>query len=143
MILIVGHSLVINDIGKTAHVDSFLKKAGSISSVKLPKLSAHIIAHTLVKIYLLVMSLVPPFIMNEACIGANTKPMIHCQEPMVENNSIFEKEMGAYINMSLDVIFSVLKTYAINQEDMSKPDDYDMIFPSSDSPVWNPYENLR
>jgi len=78
--------------------------------------------------------------MSEAGLDVITKPKIHCQELSVEDHSIFNEETGVHILLSLNGIFSVFKTRALTQEEISKPDDYEMIFLSPDSPVWNPYD---
>ena len=151
MIVIGKHCLEINDTGKTAHVDSFSKDAGSISSVRIVDAICAYDCPLSGNTYLLVMrnglsipgnenNLIPPFLMSEAGLDVNTKPKIHCKSPTVSDHSIFDEESGLRIPLMLNGIFSSFETRQLSKQEMTNPDDYEMIFLSPDSPVWNPYD---
>ena len=151
MIVLGKHCLILNDSGKTAHVNSFSPQTGSISSVPIVDGACAYDCPRTGKTYLLVMrnglsipqnenNLIPPFIMAEAGLDVNPVPKIHCKEPTVEDHSIYDAESGLRISLQLDGIFSKFPTRALSRKEMIDPDSLPIVFLSPDSPVWDPYD---
>ena len=151
MIVLGKHCLVINDSGKTAHVNSFSQEAGSIPSVHIVDGACAYDCPRTGQTYLLVMrnglsipqnenNLIPSFIMAEAGLDVNPVPKIHCKDLTVEDHSIYDAESGLRIPLQLDGIFSTFVTRALSQKEMADPDSLPIIFLSPDSPVWDPYD---
>ena len=52
-------------------------------------------------------NLIPPFILREAGLVLNDTPKIHCDDPSIENNSLFDEETGLRIPFTLNGTFSM------------------------------------
>ena len=79
-------------------------------------------------------NLIPPFIMREAGLVVNETPKIHCDNPTVEDHSIFDEESGLRIPLSLNGIFSAFKTRALTDQEIEEVELYPTIFLTPDSP---------
>ena len=69
----------------------------------------------------------------------NETAKIHCEDPSVEDHSIFDEELGLRISLSLNGIFSVFKTRAPSEKEIEEIEKYQTIFITTDSNVWDPY----
>ena len=85
-------------------------------------------------------NLVPPFLMSEAGLDVNPKSKILRKSPTVEDHSIYDDETGLWIPLSLNGICSSFITWSLTADEMSRPDDYEMVFLTPESPHCNPYD---
>ena len=65
--------------------------------------------------------------------------ILHCEDPSVENHSIFDEKSGLRIPLSLNGIFSVFKTRAPSEKEIEEIENYQTVFIAPDSNVWDPY----
>ena len=85
-------------------------------------------------------NLIPPFIMREAGLVISTTPNIHCDKPTVADHSIFDEESGLRIPLTLNGIFSTFNTRSVNEDEIENVENYQTIFLTPDSNVWNQYD---
>jgi hypothetical protein len=78
-------------------------------------------------------NLFPAFILREAGLIVNETAKIHCDNPSVENHSIFDEEPGLRIPLSLNGIFSVFQTRAPSEKEIEEIENYQIIFITPDS----------
>ena len=77
----------------------------------------------------------PVFVFREAGLIVNETTQIHCEDPSVENHSIFDEESGLRIPLSLNGIFSVFKTRLPSEKEIEEIENYQTIFIAPDSNV--------
>ena len=85
-------------------------------------------------------NLIPPFIMREAGLVLSTTPKIHCDDPTVEDHSMFDEETGLRIPFTLNGIFSVFESRSLNEDEIDNAENYQTVFLTPDSNVWDPYD---
>ena len=78
-------------------------------------------------------NLFPAFILREAGLIVNETAKIHCDDPSIENHSIFDEESGLRIPLSLNGIFSLFKTRAPSEKEIEEIENYQTIFITPDS----------
>jgi hypothetical protein len=59
-----------------------------------------------------------PFIMREAGIEVNEKAKQHCDNPTIEDHTIYDPSSGMRIPLQLDGIFSCFPTRALTKEEV-------------------------
>ena len=69
----------------------------------------------------------------------STTPKIHCDDPTVEDHSLFDEETGLRIPFTLNGIFSVFATRSLNEDEIENAENYKTIFLTPDSNSWDPY----
>ena len=84
-------------------------------------------------------NLVPPFIMREAGLFVNDVPKIHCQDPKVEDHSIFDPETLMRIPLKMQGIFSYFPTRSLTSVEIKECNAFDTVFLTPDSDSWDPY----
>ena len=85
-------------------------------------------------------NLIPPCIMSETGLEVNPRLKIQCKHPTVEDHSIYDEGSELRILLQLNGIFPTFTTRGLTCDEMSRPDDFQMIILSPDSPVWNQYD---
>ena len=150
MIVLGNQALVIQDKGKSAEVNAFSSDLQRISKVPVvDSVVAYGCPFTL-ESYLLVMrnafhipsmkhNLIPPFIFRVAGFTVSEVPKIHCDEPTVEDHSIYDDVTKIRIPLKLDSIFLYFPTRELTLEQMQRCDEIKHVFLSPDSETWDPY----
>ena len=77
-------------------------------------------------------NLVPPFILREAGLEVNDKPKIHCEDPSVEDHSLFDEESGLRIPFTLDGTFTVFPTCALTDKEIEQAEAYSTVYLTPD-----------
>ena len=109
--------MIINHTGQSAKVNAFSSDVKSMS--KVPIVDA-VVAYDCPysgKTYLLVVrnalyiasmkhNLIPPFILREAGLQVSDVPKIHCDEPTIDDHSMYDDKTKLRIPLKLDGIFS-------------------------------------
>ena len=72
-------------------------------------------------------NLFPAFILQEVGLVVNKTAKIHCEDPSVEDHSIFDEETGMGIPLSLNGIFTAFKTGSPSEKEIEN-DNYQTIF---------------
>ncbi len=151
MVVIGSHCLKIGDTGQTANVNTFSKEAGGMSEVPIIDAVCAYDCPKSGQTYLLLLrnglhmpsndhNLIPPFLMREAGLAVNDKPKIHCENPSVEDHSIYCGDHDLRIPLQLEGIFSYFPTRALTLNEMEYPERLPIICVTPDSQVWNPYD---
>ena len=83
-------------------------------------------------------NLLPPFVLREAGIQANDVPKIHKDDPSVEDHSIYFKETGFRIPLSLWGVFSYFPTIKPTVEECDTNEEIYMLTPNR----WNPHSDV-
>ena len=73
-------------------------------------------------------NLIPPLIFRETELTVSEVPKIHCDEPMVDDHSIYDDVTKLWIPLKLDGIFSYLPMRALTLEDIQCYDDKEDFF---------------
>ena len=81
----------------------------------------------------------PAFVLQEPCLIVKRTAKIYCEDPSVEDHSIFDEESGLRIPLSLNGIFSAFKTRSPSENEIEEIENYQSIFITPDSNVWDPY----
>ena len=81
-------------------------------------------------------NLIPPFIMREAGLEVNDKPKIHCDDPSIEDHSIYCHDADLRIPLQLHGIFSYFHTRMPTSEELQS---CDKMLITPDSITWDPY----
>ena len=84
-------------------------------------------------------NLITPFIIREAGLTVSKVPKIHCDEPTVEDHSIYDDVTKIRIPLKLDGIFFYFPTRDITLEEMQCCDWIKYLFLSPDAETWDPY----
>ena len=79
-------------------------------------------------------NLLPPFMMREAGIHVKDTPKIQIDDPSIEDHSIYFKETGLRIPLSLDGVFSYFPTNKPSEEKLMESEDIYLLTPEH----WNP-----
>ena len=84
-------------------------------------------------------NLIPPFILREAGLVLNDTPKIHCDDPSVEDNSLFDEEIGLRKPFTLNETFSMFASHYLTEDEIENAGDYTTIFLTPNSDMWDPY----
>merc|ERR1712194_662793 len=87
-------------------------------------------------------NLIPPFILREAGLILNDVPKIHCDEPSVEDHSLYDEESGLRIPFTLNGTFSAFASRSLNEKEIESAKEYKSVFLAPDSNSWDPYNGL-
>ena len=63
-------------------------------------------------------NLIPPFILREAVLVLNYTPKIHCDDPSVEDHSLFDEETGLIIPFTLNGTFSIFASCSLTEDEI-------------------------
>ena len=61
-------------------------------------------------------NLIPSFVLIEAGFILNDMPKIHCEDPSVEEHSLFDLKTGLRITFTLNVTFSMFETRSLTED---------------------------
>ena len=86
-------------------------------------------------------NLIPPFIMREAGLEVNKCPKIHCDDPTVEDYSIYDPETDLRIPLLLHGVFSVFQTRHLTAGEIEDAESMPSIYLTPDSDSWDPYSD--
>ena len=152
MIVLGNQALFIQDTGKSAEVNEFSSNIQGMS--KLPVVDAVVTYNCTFssESYLLVMqndlhipsikyNLIPPFIIREAGLTVSKVPNIHCNEPTVEDHTIYDYVTKLRIPLNLDGISLYLPIQPLTLEDMERCNKIEHVFLSPDAETWDPYSD--
>ena len=150
MIVIGNQALVIQNTGQSVELNSFSSDVQGIS--KVPGVDAVVLYYCLFtsKSYLLVMlnalhipsmkyNLIPLFILREVGLTISEVPKIHCDEPIVEDRSIYDDVTKIWIPLKLDGIFLYFQTLAFTLDEMQRCDVIEYVLLSPEAEIWDPY----
>ena len=84
-------------------------------------------------------NLFPAFVLQEPCLFVKRTAKIYCEDPSVEDHSIFGEELGLITPLSLNGRFSAFKTRSASEKEIEDIENYQTIFITTDSNVWDPY----
>ena len=62
--------------------------------------------------------LIPPFILQEAGITENDVPKIHCEDPTLDDHTVWIDSLGVRFPLEFDGVFSQFKTRKPTREDI-------------------------
>ena len=124
MLVIGQQAMIINHTGQSAKVNAFSSDVKSMSKVPIVDAAVAYDCPYSGKTYLLVVrnalyiasmphNLIPPFILREAGLQVSGVPKIHCDEPTIEDHSIYDDKTKLQIPLKLDGIFSYFQTRAL------------------------------
>ena len=82
-------------------------------------------------------TLILPFIVREAGLKVKEQAKIHVEEPTKENHSIYSSEINLRIALQLEGIFLVFKTRKLNNEEITEPGGYDILYLTPDADSWD------
>lgn len=86
-----------------------------------------------------------PFIMREAGIEVNEKAKQHCDNPTIEDHTIYDPSSGMRIPLQLDGIFSCFPTRALTKEEVEDIGEFidgnRVVYLSPKVPKWNPNDD--
>ena len=83
--------------------------------------------------------LIPTFNIWEAGLNISEVTKIHCDEPTVEDHSIYDFLTKVEIPLKLDGILSYLPTQALRLDEIQRCDKIEHVFLSPDAKTWYPY----
>ena len=83
-------------------------------------------------------NLIPLFILGEAGLVSNYTPKIHCDDPSVEDHSLFDEETGPRIPFTLNGTFSIFASCSLTEDEIENTGDYPTIFLTPDYDMWDP-----
>ena len=83
--------------------------------------------------------MIPPLILREVVLAVSEVTKIHCDEPTVEDHSIYDNVTKLQIPLKLDGIFSYFPTQALTLEEMQRCDEMKHVFRSPDAETWDTY----
>ena len=81
-----------------------------------------LVMHNALYIPIMRQNMIPPFIMREAGLVVSDNPKIHCDEPTVEDHSIYNEYTKLGILLKLDGIFLYFPTRDLTQEEIERCD---------------------
>ena len=150
MIVAGEQAYVFSESGLNANVRAFSDEASGMQGVPIVDcmwaydcaysgLTYMLVARNALSVPSMDHNLFPAFILREAGLIVNETAKIHCDNPSVENHSIFDEESGLRIPLSLNGIFSVFQTRAPSEKEIEEIENYQTIFITPDSNVWDPY----
>ena len=150
MIVVGNESFVFSHSGLSATVKAFSKEAKRMTEVPIVDavlaydcpftgLTYLLVARNALCVPSMNHNLIPPFIMQEAGLVVNETPKIHCDDPTVEDHSIFDEESGLRTPLTLNGIFSVFPTRALTEQEIEEVGLYKIFFLTPDSNQWDPY----
>ena len=150
MIVAGEQAYVFSESGVNANVRAFSDEASGMQGVPIVDcmwaydcaysgLTYMLVARNALSVPSMDHNLFPAFILREAGLVVNETAKIHCDNPSVENHSIFDEESGLRIPLSLNGIFSVFQTRAPSEKEIEEIENYQTIFITPDSNVWDPY----
>ena len=84
-------------------------------------------------------NLIHAFILREAGLVLNDTTKIYCDDPSVEDHSLFDEETGLRIPFTLNGTFSMFASRSLTEDDIENAGDYPTIFLTPDSDMWDPY----
>ena len=84
--------------------------------------------------------LIHTFILREAGLVLNDTPKIHCDDPSIENHSLFDEETGTRILFTLNGTFSIFDSRSLTEDEIENAGNYPTIFLTPDSDMWDPYD---
>ena len=102
------------------------------------------------EIYLLIMrnslhipsmkhNLILTLIIRKEWLNVSEVTKIHCEDPTVEDHSIYHDLNKLQIPLKLDGIFSYFSTQALTLEEMQRCDEMKHVFLFPDAETWDPY----
>jgi hypothetical protein len=81
--------------------------------------------------------------LREVGLLVNETTKIHCEDPSVEESSIFDEESGLKISLSLNRIFSAFKTRAPSEKEVEEIENYQIKYSSPLTPMDYVNESCR
>ena len=146
---VVGYNTYVwKDTGKTVNVGGFTKALGSLKAV--PVVDAIVVYECPYsnQSYLLMIynalyvaenpdNYISPFHIREAGVSVDTTAKLHCDDPCVDNHSMFFKEEGLRVHFNLDGIVSYFNTRKPTKEEIETLPSLDI---TPDLPAWDPYD---
>ena len=107
------HAYILSNTGRKADVNAFspdfepmtipIVDAAVQYNCKFTGKSYLLIIHNALHVPSMENNLIPPFVMRETGISVDDTPKIHCDDPSVMNHSLFFKETGLRIPLSLQM----------------------------------------
>ena len=142
------NAYVWRDTGKTIDVGGFTKSLGKLNSEPIGDAIVVYECPYKNEIYLLLIHnalyikenedcYVPLFLLREAGITVCTKAKQHCNDPTVENHSIYIKEHDLRIHLNITGIISYLTIRKPAVEELKQLEAIDL---TPDLPSWDPYD---
>ena len=83
-------------------------------------------------------NLIPPFILREAGLVLNDTPKIHCDDPSVEDHSLFDEETRLRIPFTLNGTFSMFASHSLMEDEIENAGEYPTILLTPYSDMWDP-----
>ena len=129
MVVIVKQAFLFSHSGQYSNVQAFAKEVMGLPKVSIVDAVIAYDCQTSGETYLLVVrnalcvptvdiNLIPPFILREAGLVLNDTPKIHCDDPSVEDNSLFDEETGMRIPFTLNGIFSMFASRSLTEDEI-------------------------
>ena len=121
MVVVGKQAFVFSHSGQYANVQAFADEVKGLQKVPIVDAVIAYDCPSSGETYLLVVrnvlcvptmeiNLIPPFILREAGLILNDIPKIHCDEPSVEDHSLYDEESGLRIPFTLNGTISVYKS---------------------------------
>ena len=133
MIVLGLQALIINHTGQSAEVNAFSSDVEGMSKFTIVDVVVVYDCPYTGKTYLLLMrnvfyiasmehNLIPPFILREAGLTVSNIWKIHCDEPTIEDHSVYDENTKLRIPLQLDGIFLYFPTRALTLDEIQNCD---------------------
>ena len=144
MVVVGKQAFVFSHSGQYANVQAFADEVKGLQKVPIVDAVIAYDCPSSGETYLLVVrnalcvptmeiNLIPPFILREAGLILNDVPKIHCDEPSVEDHSLYDEESGLCIPSTLNGTFSALASKSLNKKEIESAEEYETVFLTPDS----------
>ena len=151
MVVIGKQDFVYSHSGQYANVQAFAKEVKGLPKVPIvDNLIAYdcqnsgetylLVVKNALCVPTMVINLIPPFILREAGLVLNDTRKIYCDDPSVEDHSLFDEETGLRILFILNGTFSMFDSSSLTEDKIENAGDYPTIFLTPESDMWDPYD---
>lgn len=149
MIVMGKHCYIISRTGLTADVNAFSDEVGSM--LKVPIVDTlmvfecpftgtifFLVARNVLYVESMDHNLIPPFILREAGLICNDRPLIHSFPPKKEDHSIIDPKSNLHICLELDGVFSKFGSRAPTNSDLFESDNVTVVHITPPGLSWEP-----
>ena len=147
MIILGSNSFFFESTGRTFNVQPFTSDIGIAKNVTIVYGALSCGCTYSGEVYVLVIKnalqvpstchdLIPPFIMRAGGIATNDVPKIHCEDPVVNDYSIYSEHSDLRITLQLNGVFSHFQTIVTTERELKE---CEKLFLTPGSSDWNPH----
>ena len=149
MIVMGKHCYIISRSGMTADVNAFSDEVGSM--LKVPIVDTlmvfecpftgtifFLVARNVLYVESMDHNLIPPFVLREAGLICNDRPLIHSFPPKKEDHSIIDPKSNLHICLELDGVFSKFGSRSPTNSDLFESDNVTVVHITPPGLSWDP-----